>query len=68
MGPPEGRYFVDGIADPEMTFERFAQIRQAMQYEGLSDAEVAQKVELEQPVRLHFTLRQRRLYFFQIVP
>ena len=58
-GPPEerykavrseGRYFVDGVADPDMTYAHFAEMRKAMQHEGFTDEEAARKVEIHQTI------------------
>ena len=46
----EGRYFIDGVLDPEMTFARYAEMRDAMQHEGFSDKPSAQKLELRQTI------------------
>ena len=45
-----GRYFVDGKLDLDMSFDQFAEMRNAMQHEGFTADEAAQKVEIRQTI------------------
>ena len=46
----EGRFFVDGASDADMTIDRYLEMRKAMQHEGFSDAQVAEKAEIRQAI------------------
>ena len=58
-GPPEerykavrvmGRYFVDGVLETDMTHARYTEMWNAMQHEGFTAEEKAQKVEIRQTI------------------
>jgi len=47
---PTGKYYVDGVPDPNLTKEQFREMRRAMQHEGFTSEKIAQKLSVHQVI------------------